>query len=147
MLEGPGKQKLADCSELATTTLFGPRTEEWTMTDEEHSEETGDSADEEKSFRERVEEIRQQRSEEGDEERQERMEEMMGGGGPGGMGGNPFAQMMGGMMGGGPGGPGGPQPGASETDNEEVVREIRQLRDEVRDVTRQLQRIADALED
>jgi hypothetical protein len=31
--------------------------------------------------------------------------------------------------------------------NEELVREVRQLRDEVRDVTRQLQRIAQAIED
>jgi len=52
------------------------------------------------------------------------------------------------MMGGGPGGagPGGPG-GQSEAGNEELTREVRQLRDEVRDVTRQLQRIADALED
>jgi hypothetical protein len=87
----------------------------------------------------------------------------MMGGGPGGMGGggggNPFAQMMSGMMGGGgPGGMGGGgmggPPGAaggrgeeSEVGNEELVREVRQLRDEVRDATRQLQRIAQALED
>jgi len=73
---------------------------------------------------------------------------MGGGGGPGGMGGgNPFAQMMGGMMGGGPG-PGGPGgQGAESGGNEELTREVRQLRDEVRDATRQLQRIADALED
>jgi hypothetical protein len=31
--------------------------------------------------------------------------------------------------------------------NEELVREVRQLRDEVRDATRQLQRIAQAIED
>jgi hypothetical protein len=70
-------------------------------------------------------------------------------------GGNPFAQMMGGMMGGGPGGgpgaggrgPGGQAPGGEEVGNEELVREVRQLRDEVRDATRQLQRIADAIED
>ena len=76
-----------------------------------------------------------------------------------GGGGNPFAQMMGGMMGGGPGGgmggpggmgggpgagPGGP---AEEGSNEEMVREVRQLRDEVHDVRRTLERIADALED
>jgi hypothetical protein len=90
---------------------------------------------------------------------------MMGGG----EGGNPFAQMMSGMMGGGgPGGMGGGGPpgmggggppgmggggapgGRSEEEsvgNEELVREVRQLRDEVRDVTRQLQRIAQAIED
>jgi hypothetical protein len=69
-----------------------------------------------------------------------------------GGGGNPFAQMMG-MMGGGPGagagpgaGPGGPG-GDEGVGNEELVREVRQLRDEVRDVTRQLQRIADAIEE
>ena len=123
-----------------------------------------DDGDEEKSFRERVEEIRQQRAEEREEgegeelSREERMEEMMGGGGPGGpggaggMGGNPFAQMMGGMMGGG-GGPGGmgaqPGPGGEQergSDNEDLTREIRKLRDEVNDVRRSLDRIADALE-
>jgi len=81
----------------------------------------------------------------------------------GGGGGNPFAQMMSGMMGGGgPGGAGGPPgmggggPGGAggrgeergdQAGNEELVREVRQLRDEVRDATRQLQRIAQALED
>ncbi|MFC7027985.1 hypothetical protein ACFQJ5_10910 [Halomicroarcula sp. GCM10025324] len=132
---------------------------------EEAREETAGGEAEEKSFRERVEEIRQQRAEEreeGDEgemSREERMEEMMGGGGgpggPGGMGGNPFAQMMGGMMGGGgPGGPGGmggqPGPGREQEsggDNEDLTREIRKLRDEVNDVRRTLDRIADALED
>jgi hypothetical protein len=125
-------------------------------TDDEAAE--SNDGDEEKSFRERVEEIRQKRAEEGEggEEmsREERMEEMMGGsGGPGGMGGgNPFAQMMGGMMGGGgPGGMGGggpPRPGQEEgSDNEELTREIRKLRDEVHDVRRSLDRIADALED
>ena len=75
----------------------------------------------------------------------------MGGGG----GGNPFAQMMGGMMGGG-GGPGGPPgmgggPGGrgeeESTGDEELTREVRKLRDEVHDVRRSLDRIADALED
>jgi hypothetical protein len=124
----------------------------------EANEEPGESSgDEEKSFRERVEEIRQKRAEEDDGEgmsREERMEEMMGGGGgPGGMGGgNPFAQMMGGMMGGGggPGGMGGGPPGqggAESGDNEELTREIRKLRDEVHDVRRSLDRIADALEE
>jgi len=120
---------------------------------------------ESKSFRERVEEIRQQRAEEGDDDgegmsREEKMEEMMGGGGGppgmgGGGGGNPFAQMMGGMMGGG-GGPGGPPgmgggPGGrgeeESTGDEELTREVRKLRDEVHDVRRTLDRIADALED
>ena len=119
---------------------------------DENGEDAAEGNDEEKSFRERVEEIREKRAQEDDDERRERMEEMMGGGGgggPGGMGGNPFAQMMGGMMGGGPGGaaPGAGGPGGSEASNEELVREVRQLRDEVRDATRQLQRIADALED
>ena len=132
----------------------------------EDEPETGDEAaesnddSEEKSFRERVEEIRQKRAEEGDDgeemSREERMEEMMGGGGgPGGMGGgNPFAQMMGGMMGGGGGpggmggGPGGAPGQAQEggSDNEELAREMRKLRDEVHDVRRSLDRIADALE-
>ncbi|MDB9293931.1 hypothetical protein PN414_08120, partial [Halorubrum ezzemoulense] len=50
-------------------------------------------------------------------------------------------------MGGGPGA--GAEQGARGDDggNEELVREVRQLRDEVRDATRQLQRIAQALED
>jgi len=121
--------------------------------------------DELRPFRERVEEIRKRREQEREEgEGGERPdpEEMMGGGGSGGMGGgNPFAQMMGGMMGGGgpggaPGGMGGGPGGApgeagpggeSGPGNEELVREVRQLRDEVRDATRQLQRIAQALED
>jgi hypothetical protein len=67
-------------------------------------------------------------------------------------GGNPFAQMMGGMMGGGggPGGMGGGPPGQAQegdSDNEELTREIRKLRDEVHDVRRTLDRIADALEE
>jgi hypothetical protein len=68
---------------------------------------------------------------------------MGGGGGPGGMGGGPPG------MGGGPGGPGaqGGQGGGEQVGNEELVREVRQLRDEVRDATRQLQRIAQAIED
>jgi hypothetical protein len=75
---------------------------------------------------------------------------MMGGGG---MGGNPFAQMMGGMMGGGgpgmggPGGAGGPGGRGESESNEELTREVRKLRDEVHDVRRTLDRIADALED
>jgi hypothetical protein len=66
---------------------------------------------------------------------------MMGGGpGGGGMGG------MGGPGPGGPGaGPGGGGPGGES--NEELVREVRQLRDEVHDVRRTLERIAEALED
>jgi len=61
---------------------------------------------------------------------------MGGGGGPGGMGGGP----------GGPGGAGAPGE-ESGVGNEELVREVRQLRDEVRDANRELRRIADALED
>ncbi|WP_323171549.1 hypothetical protein [Natrialba sp. PRR66] len=111
---------------------------------------------EEKSFRERVEEIREKRAEEGEGEGEPPESPFGGGGGgPGGMGGggNPFAQMMGGMMGGGPGGPGGMgggpggPSGSDEVGNEELVREVRQLRDEMRDQTRALKRIADALED
>jgi hypothetical protein len=99
-----------------------------------------DSQTEESSFRERVEEIREQRAE-GEEGGPP--EEMMGGpgGGMGGMGGNPMAQMMGGgpgAMGGGPGG---------GSDNEELTREVRQLRDEVHDIRRTLERIADAIEE
>jgi hypothetical protein len=63
------------------------------------------------------------------------MSGMMGGGGGPGMGGGP---------GGAPGGRGREEESAG---NEELVREVRQLRDEVRDATRQLQRIAQAVED
>ena len=121
----------------------------------------GENEGEEKSFRERVEEIRERRAEEREEGDRPDPEEMMGGG----EGGNPFAQMMSGMMGGGGGPPGmgggppgmgggGGPPGMGggggeeeSVGNEELVREVRQLRDEVRDATRQLQRIAQALED
>ncbi len=125
------------------------------MTDD--SEANGESDDgeeegagEEKSFRERVEEIREKRAEEGEGEGEPPESPFGGGGGPGmGGGGNPFAQMMGGMMGGGPGGMGGGPGGRGqeEAGNEELVREVRQLRDEMRDQTRALKRIADALED
>ena len=128
------------------TTLFRRADEAEGMTDEPDSDADEGSNDEEKSFRERVEEIREKRAEEGEDAPDDPFGGGPGGpGGPGGMGGNPFAQMMGGMMGGGPGGPGGA--GAQEVGNEELVREVRQLRDEVRDVNRNLQRIADALED
>lgn len=114
--------------------------------------ETEGNGDEEQSFRERVEEIRKKRAEAGEEGEggpRGPPEEMMGGG-PGmggmggGMGGNPFAEMMGGMMGGGPG-----MGGRGEEDggNEEVVREVRKLRDEVHDLRRSVDRIADALEE
>jgi hypothetical protein len=124
------------------------------MSDEsEEAEQTGDEetetgGDEEQSFRERVEEIRQKRAEEGDEEGEVRSpaESMMGGGG-GGMGGNPFAEMMGGMMGGGPPGMGGGPRGEQGEGNEELVREVRKLRDEVHDLRRSVDRIADALEE
>ena len=127
------------------------------------AQDPSEGSDEEKSFRERVEEIRERREqerEEGEGEGERPSPEEMMGGGPGGMGGgggNPFAQMMSGMMGGGPGGPGGmgggpggrpdERGGDEGAGNEELVREVRQLRDEVRDATRQLQRIAQALED
>ena len=130
----------------------------------EGSEES-EGGEEEKSFRERVEEIRERRAEEREEGERPDPEEMMGGG----EGGNPFAQMRSGMMGGGgPGGMGGGMGGGppgmgggggppgmgggpggrgeeESVGNEELVREVRQLRDEVRDVTRQLQRIAQAI--
>lgn len=129
------------------------------MADDEPSDDADEQGrtDEEKSFRERVEEMRERReaSDDGDDDeaREERMRELLGGGGPGGagMGGNPFAQMMSGMMGGGAGmgaGPGmGGSPQSEQGDDERLVRELRQLRDEVHDATRQLERIADALED
>ena len=43
-------------------------------------------------------------------------------------------------MGGSPGGPG-------EADNEELVREVRKVRDELHDIRREIERVADALED
>jgi hypothetical protein len=154
---------------VGATTLFGLGCESAGMVDEESSDDNGSEEidvessddggnDEEKSFRERVEEIRERRRKEREDGDAPSPEEVLGGGpggGPGGMGGNPFAQMMSGMMGGGPGGPGGMgggHPGAGgrgegEVGNEELVREVRQLRDEVRDATRQLQRIAQALEE
>ncbi|APX95707.1 hypothetical protein SAMN05421809_0399 [Natronorubrum daqingense] len=128
------------------------------MSDEDQPNDASDDG-EEKSFRERVEEIREKRAEEGEGEGEPPESPFGGGGGgPGGMGGggNPFAQMMGGMMGGGggppgmgggPGGPGGPGGRSEEVGNEELVQEVRQLRDEMRDQTRALKRIADALED
>lgn len=100
------------------------------MSDEEPDEE------EAQSFRERVEEIRQQRAEE-ESPGGEGFGDPMGGG----MGGNPFAQMMGGMMGGGPGG------GGADLDTEQIVRELARLREQMRDATDELERIADALED
>jgi len=60
---------------------------------------------------------------------------MGGGGGPGAGPGGPGA------------GPGGPGAGGQDESNEELVREVRQMRDELRDQTRALKRIADALED
>ncbi|XVH31084.1 hypothetical protein ACNS7O_11910 [Haloferacaceae archaeon DSL9] len=123
-----------------------------TPTEDADDEQTESEA--EKSFRERVEEIRQRREQEREEGDRPSPEEMMSGGGPSmgggpGMGGgNPFAQMMSGMMGGGPGGPGAAGRGEErDAGNEQLVREVRQLRDEVRDATRELRRIADALED
>ncbi|QRV15980.1 hypothetical protein JMJ58_03520 [Haloterrigena salifodinae] len=134
--------------------LFRGDPESEGMSDENESDANGDEG-EEKSFRERVEEIREKRAEEGEGEGEPPESPFGGGGGgPGGMGGggNPFAQMMGGMMGGGPGGPGGMGGGPvgreeESVGNEELVREVRQLRDEMRDQTRALKRIADALED
>ncbi len=122
------------------------------MTDDsEANGEADEGESEEKSFRERVEEIREKRAEEGEGEGEPPESPFGGGGGGPGMGGggNPFAQMMGGMMGGGPGGMGGGPGGRGqeESGNEELVREVRQLRDEMRDQTRALKRIADALED
>jgi hypothetical protein len=87
------------------------------------------------------------------------MEEVMGGGagGPSGMGGgNPLAQMMGGMMGSGSSGLRGagssremgdtPRDRSSEGD-QELTREVRKTRDELHDIRRTLERIADAIEE
>ena len=141
---------MADDSEESVDTdpETNHETESGDDTADNASADTADADEDEKSFRERVEEIRQRRNEEHHTRARPEPDEMMGGGG----GGNPFAQMMSGMMGGGgPGagaGAGGPGMGdGDDSDNEEVVREIRQLRDEVRDATRQLQRIAQAVED
>jgi hypothetical protein len=51
------------------------------------------------------------------------------------------------MIGGGPGAQGEQGGRGDDGDNEGLVREVRQLRDEVRDDIRQFQRIAQALED
>jgi hypothetical protein len=138
-----------------TTTLFRRRREAAGMADDSDESQPDDASEtesEDKSFSERVDEIRQERGEggEGGEGGRGPPEEMMGGGGPGGgMGGNPFAQMMGGMMGGGGpgGGMGGGPGGGGDVGNEELTREVRQLRDEVHDIRRTLERIADAIED
>lgn len=80
------------------------------------------------------------------------MKDMMAGGedgdgGPGGMGGgNPMAQMMGGMMGGG-GGPGRGSEQEGGVGSDELKREVKQLRDEVHDIRRTMERIADALDE
>ena len=78
------------------------------------------------------------------------MREMQGGeGSPGGMGGgNPMAEMMDGMMGGGGGPPGMGTGGGGQggIGSEELVREVEQLREEVHDIRRTLERIADELE-
>ena len=88
---------------------------------------------EEPSFRERLEEAREREPEEGDP---------FGGGGE--MGGNPFAQMMGGMMGGG-GGLGGDM--RAEQRETAVAKEVAQLREDLQDLTAEVSRVADALED
>ncbi len=99
----------------------------------EDEPETGEPDDEEPSFRERLEDAR---------EREPEGEDPFAGGGE--MGGNPFAQMMGGMMGGG-GGLGGD---LREEQRETVVaKELGQLREDVQDLTAEVARVADALED
>jgi hypothetical protein len=126
--------------------------------EEDRSEKT------ESSFRERVREIQEQRSQlqedEGEMSREERMEKMMGGGAdepPGMGGGNPLAQMMGGMIGNGSSGPrgvGSPRemgdtPRAedrSSKGDQELTREVRKTRDELHDIRRTLERIANAIE-
>ena len=115
------------------------------MADDDSDPEVGD---EEASIKDRIEERRANRTEEDQEGSRGRgMEEMMGGGGPGGMGGNPMAQMMGGMMGGGPGAMGGGPGGGPSVDTEPIERELELLRDELKDATAELRRIANTLED
>jgi hypothetical protein len=53
--------------------------------------------------------------------------------------------MGGGPMGGGPGGRG--QQESQGQDNEELVREVRKVRDELHDIRRELERIGEALQD
>jgi hypothetical protein len=137
------------------------------MGDDELTESTEDEQSEntETSFQERVKEIQerrfQAREDKGEMPREGQMQEMMGGGAsshPGMGGGNPLAQMMGGMMGGGSGGPRGagsppemddtPREGdRSSKDNQELTREVRKARDELHDIRRTLERIADAIEE
>ncbi len=99
---------------------------------DEHDSDEEESTDE-PSFKERLEQAREE-AEAGDDP--------MAGLGGGGMGGNPFAQMMGGMMGGGPGG--GMQQEARES---AVAMELGQLREDIKELTDQLERIADSLEE
>lgn len=93
---------------------------------DEHDEER-----EEPSFRERLEQARESEGAESDPFD-----------GPGGMGGNPFAQMMGGMMGGGLGGD-----LRGEARETAVAKELAQLREDLQDLTAEVARVADALED
>lgn len=92
-----------------------------------------EEGEERPSFQERLEQVRNEREE---------ADDPMEGLGGGGMGSNPFAQMMGGMMGGGPGGQ-----LQQEARDSAVAREIAQLREDVHELTEQVERIADALED
>ena len=102
------------------------------MADEREEQES----DEEPSFKERLEQARERQEAEGGDP----MAEM----GPGGMGGgNPFAQMMGGMLGGG--GPGGQM--QQEARDTAVARELAELREDIKEMTTQLERIADNLEE
>ncbi len=96
------------------------------------SDETPDGDEDERevpSFQERLEEAR---ANEG-----EGMDDPFASGG-----GNPFAQMMGGMMGGGLGGD-----LRGEQRETAVARELTQLREDIQDLTAEVARVADALED
>lgn len=101
-------------------------------------DDTGDVAD--RSFREHAAKLREKRREKGVAERS--TSSFSGGDGLGkGGNGNPVVP-----MGGGSSGPG--SRGEQErVGNDELVREVCQLRDELREQTRALKRIADALKD
>lgn len=97
----------------------------------EDDPEDTDGEAEEPSFRERLEEAREAGRGTGDP---------FAGGDE--LGGNPFAQMMGGMMGGGLGGD-----MHAESRETAVAKELAQLREDVRDLTDEVRRVADALEE
>lgn len=118
-------------------------TEEATPVNDDHTPHSGDddSAVTDQSFREHAAKLREKRREKGAAE--QTASSFSGGDNPGeGGNGNPPTPMRSGV----PSGPG--SRGEQEmVGSDELVREVRQLRDALRDQTRALNRIADALTD